>query len=284
MGRSCHGDETWEEQNQIQEQEDEEALSFCDLPLKETQPPLNLNETPIRSSAAVQSEDFDFNHCPPPLPQPMCAADEVFFQGHILPLRHSFSSENSHNNPFFPRNSSTRSESSDMLRFRNGSTSSSSSRSHYSRSSSISNNSISIPTNSKPRSHNNVFHSHPSPTPQIRSHSTSGRRSRSSSRWDFFRLGLLRTPGMELHDLKTRTNSASAAATPAAHTTAGSFLGVVSCKKSVDTVAAAGKKKRSENGKEKEKEKEKERETRVSHRRTFEWVKQLSHASSGDEQ
>lgn len=169
------------------------------------------------------------------------------------------------------------------------------------RCSSISNNSNSNPTtnNSKPRSQNNVFHSHPSPTPQIRSFSTSsGRRSRSrrsSSRWDFFRLGLLRTPRMELHDLKTRTTTTAVTATAStAPQKTTLFLGVVSCKKSVDTIPSNYiiNNKKSEkviseelNDVEKmnQKEKEKEKETRLSHRRTFEWLKQLSHATVADQ-
>ncbi|XP_022947585.1 uncharacterized protein LOC111451408 [Cucurbita moschata] len=298
MATTIHGEE-----HDKQDEDEEEALSLCDLPVKEKQQPSLLNENPI-------TEDFDFNHWPPPpSPPPMCAADDIFFQGHLLPLRLSVSSDNTHNH-FFSKPLSARSESMDhnMLRFRNGSSSSSSnsSRSHYSRCSSISNNSISIPTNSKPRTQNNVFHSHPSPTPQIRSFSTFGRRSRSrsSSRWDFFRVGLLRTPGMELHDLKTRTTVSNAVPTVGQKTTA-SFLGVVSCKKSVETIPAAKKiknwsgnigKKRNEKGKgigirEKElndnveiREKEKEKATRLSHRRTFEWLKQLSHATFADQQ
>ncbi|XP_023006931.1 uncharacterized protein LOC111499574 [Cucurbita maxima] len=297
MATTIHGDEhDNQDEEDEEEEEEEEALSMCDLPVKEKQQPLLLDENPI-------TEDFDFNHWPPP---PMCAADDIFFQGHLLPLRLSVSSDNTHNH-FFSKPLSARSESMDhnMLRFRNGSSSSSnSSRSHYSRCSSISNNSISIPTNSKPRTQNNVFHSHPSPTPQIRSFSTFGRRS--SSRWDFFRVGLLRTPGMELHDLKTRTtNGAAFEAEPTVgQKTRGTFLGVVSCKKSVDTIPAAKKiknwsgnivKKRNEKGKgigirENElndnveiREKEKEKATRLSHRRTFEWLKQLSHATFADQ-
>ena len=110
---------------------------------------------------------------------------------------------------------------------------------------------------------------------------------------------------MELHDLKTRTTNAGAfeAAPTVGQKTTASFLGVVSCKKSVETIPAAKKirnwsgnivKKRNEKGKgigigirEKElndnveiREKEKEKATRLSHRRTFEWLKQLSHATT----
>ncbi|CAK9315263.1 unnamed protein product [Citrullus colocynthis] len=291
-GRSCHGDEIWETEIE-EEEEEEEALSFCDLPVKEKQQAMRTS-----SSAAVETEEFDFKQWRPA--PPMLAADELFFQGQMLPLRLSFSSENrqSNINELFGGNLWNRSESMDhnMLRFRNGSCSSSSSRSHYSRSSSHSNNSVSIPTNSKPRTQKNVFHSHPSPTPQIRSFSTSSHRSRSrsSSRWEFFRLGLLRTPGMELQDLKTRTTTTTATGT-AAHKTTASILGVVSCKKSVDAVPATAAKNRIRNEKVLNnnnnnnnsveiREKEKEKERRVSHRRTFEWLKQLSHATFGEEQ
>lgn len=131
--RSCHGDERSceeedKEETQIDDDDDEEeALSLCDLPVKEKQQPSR-----SVSATIVETEDFDFNNWRPP-PSPMLTADDLFFQGHMLPLRLSFSSENSQNNN---GNLWSRSESMDrnnMLRFRNGSTSSSSSRSHYSR-------------------------------------------------------------------------------------------------------------------------------------------------------
>ncbi|XP_022149472.1 uncharacterized protein LOC111017891 [Momordica charantia] len=272
--------------------EEEEELSFCDLPVKEEQ-------NPIITAVQIADQDdddegFDFKHRPAVAPA-MCAAEEVFFQGHMLPFgRLSFSSSENglnNNNNNLGRNLWFRSESMDhnVLRFSSSSRSSSTSTSHYSRCSSISNNSISIPTTSSSKARaekNNVFHSHPSPTPQIRSFSTSSHRSRcrssSRSRWHFFRLGLLGTPGvMELHDLKTRTTNTMATAVPKP-TGTGSFLGVVSCKRSVEAIPAAPVRSSSRNF-QKEKEKEKKakegEERRVSHRRTFEWLKQLSHAT-----
>ena len=136
--RSCHGDERCEEEDKEEtqidddddeeEEEEEEALSLCDLPVKEKQQPTRS----VSTTVVETDQDFDFNHWRPP-PSPMLTADDLFFQGHMLPLRLSFSSENSQNNN---GNLWCRSESMDgnnMLRFRNESTSSSSSRSHYSR-------------------------------------------------------------------------------------------------------------------------------------------------------
>ena len=105
---------------------------------------------------------------------------------------------------------------------------------------------------------------------------------------------------MELHDLKTRTTTTTTTTTTTstAHKTTASILGVVSCKRSVETVPTTtgsknrirrenvleNNKKNNDDNKVEIREKEKEKERRVSHRRTFEWLKQLSHATFGEEQ
>ncbi|KAJ0097673.1 hypothetical protein Patl1_28571 [Pistacia atlantica] len=152
----------------------------------------------------------------------MCAADDVFFKGQILPLRFSVSSESgltrliqhdlSHNSV---TSCLSRSESMDHLSSVDRLTSLNSSRS--SSSSSRSHNSSSTTTtitkNSKPRIIRNQFHTYPSPKPQIRvsasqlRRNTSGNRGQKSTVWDFFRLGLVRTPEIELQDLKVRNNN-----------------------------------------------------------------------------
>ncbi|XP_074589897.1 uncharacterized protein LOC141845787 [Curcuma longa] len=132
----------------------------------------------------------------------MCVADEVFFQGQILPLRPSVSSDSG----FLSRGASRRSESLDQyyssailgLGFH------STSRSSSSRSSSNG--------SGMSRSHSsNNFYARPSPTPRIRTHrkTNAGRRSASSTPpgWGIFRLGIAKAPEIELHDIMLRRPS-----------------------------------------------------------------------------
>ncbi|KAE8655172.1 putative Late embryoproteinsis abundant protein group 8 protein [Hibiscus syriacus] len=137
----------------------------------------------------------------------MCAADEVFFQGQILPLRLSVSSASGLTG--CREDSLSRSESMDhgsLSRFTSVSSSSRSSSFN-----SISNDSSSY-YKSKPVKTRNNFNIHPSPKPHIRSSRAHrpvnvGRRNPKSSMWDFFRLGLVRAPELELTDLKTRSSN-----------------------------------------------------------------------------
>jgi hypothetical protein len=87
---------------------------------------------------------------------------------------------------------------------------SSSSRSHYSSSSNNTSSAIASTRMIKPKLQNQ-FLTHRSPKPQIRLSSTSlgnaaCNRPRNSSFWDLFRLGLIRTPEIELQDLKVRNS------------------------------------------------------------------------------
>ncbi|KAK9265455.1 hypothetical protein L1049_010789 [Liquidambar formosana] len=218
MARSCV-DERWGNPNAEEQEEEEEALSLCDLPVN-----LISEEKQSRNEEAKScktEEDFDFGSWGGSLltaESEMCAADEVFFQGQILPLRLSVSSDSG----LYPgsrhdsRNASrcnSRSESMDhrcSSGFSGISSRSSSIRSHHSSSSS----STATPTTTKykPRVRNQ-FHTHPSPKPQIR---VSGLRhghvsscNRKSTMWEFFRLGLVRTPEIELQDLRLRTSNAT---------------------------------------------------------------------------
>ena len=147
-----------EEEGKEEEEEEIEALSLCDLPVNlighedqsKAKPDSQINET--------QEEDFDFRLWSGPFstePE-MCAADEVFFQGQILPLHLSLK----------------RCESLDHVSVRefrsNSSRSSSSIRSQNSSSSSCST-ATTTPRISKPRLQNqNHFHAHPSPQPQLK--------------------------------------------------------------------------------------------------------------------
>lgn len=215
------GTERLEQSNSEQEVvEEDEDLSFCDLPVisyltKED------NQSTKQDSLAIESqEEFDFGSRGGSLlkESEMCAADDVFFQGRILPLRLSVSSDTGL--PRFRQESQkttarcvSRSESMDrgsMGGFTsNNSSRSSSTRSHNSSSSTTSSTNT-IRLTSKPRLQNH-FLTCPSPKPQIRVSITRqgsvGSRSRNSSSWDYLRLGLITTPEIGLQDLKVRRNS-----------------------------------------------------------------------------
>ncbi|KAK8497818.1 hypothetical protein V6N13_034622 [Hibiscus sabdariffa] len=216
----CCNEEKWEAE---EEEVEEEALSLCDLPVdlirEEKQLVQDEDGEPVQTSKTA--EDFNFGSWGGSLsikPE-MCAADEVFFKGQILPLRHSVSSgsgitgfrQDSHNTSVCL----SRLESMDhgsLSRFTSVSSSSTRS-SHYSTSS---NNSMAArieSTNPKPKAIKiiNNFNTYPSPKPQIRLPKTrtpnASSRNQRSSMWDVFRLGLVRAPELELQDLKIRSNS-----------------------------------------------------------------------------
>ncbi|XP_008440345.2 probable membrane-associated kinase regulator 1 [Cucumis melo] len=332
MGRSYDNEKCEDELYMEEPDEKDESLSLCDLPInlvKDDNPHFLLEIKPRagKASIAAADDDFDFgslggfsNLADQPPPE-MCLADEVFYQGQLLPLRLSVSSDNTSAGVYRRH-----------LRSINSS-GSSSSRSQCS-SSSVTNNSLTTTSAARdPRLRvPNLFHSHPSPKPQIkaspitsRQASTGGNRQKSSFTWDFFRLGVVKTPGMELEDLKhrssTRRNSSVSrsnsekAFVPAAPSNERSvkvmmrrpresvlierkssgILSGVGCKCSVgSTVAPAPKAmvvvRRKGNGKnipakselrmkKLGKEKEEEEKLELSRHRTFEWLKELSHAN-----
>ncbi|KAI3922353.1 hypothetical protein MKX01_006042 [Papaver californicum] len=195
-------------------EQEEEALSLCDLPIKE-----EVNQQNIKSSKAAslleEGEEFEFGSWVGSVltESEICVADDVFFQGQILPLRrHSVSSENGfslkrqESNPSVTMNPSR----SSSLRSSSGvyttSSRSSSSKSHNS----ISSTSTSTTTSGHYKPLQNIFHSHPSPKPQIwnsSSNSKSIRRNvsgKQSTTWGLFRVGLVKTPQIELLDLRLR--------------------------------------------------------------------------------
>lgn len=206
-----------------EEEDDEEALSLCDLPINlEDQPRNQEHSCPNEAT----QEEFNFRSWGAPFSKEheMCVADEVFFKGQILPLRVSFSSEagllatatgsqQHHHGKQFIKES--RFESLDLRS--NSSSRSSSLRSQNSSSSTSSTTTtITTPTRTKPKIRNQ-FHTHPSPKPQLRasappqlsSLSNQGRKSTSS--WGIFRLGVVPAPEITgLQDLKVRsTNNAN---------------------------------------------------------------------------
>ncbi|XWS29731.1 hypothetical protein CRYUN_Cryun24cG0055600 [Craigia yunnanensis] len=373
---NCDDEETWEA-------EEEEALSLCDLPvnlIKDQNQVQPRNEEAGESQAIKTEEDFNFGSWGGSLstePE-MCAADEVFFKGQILPRRLSVGSDSALTGcRQESQNTShclSRSESIDhgsLSRFTSVSSSSRSSStrsSHYSTSSSnsitvtarnfnsITNSSFSSDSKPKPSKIRNNFNTHPSPKPQIRLSKTRpvnvSSRNQKSSMWDFFRLGLVRAPELELKDLKVRGNNnnanrnsvsrnSSCNSSNSSSSTKNSTSQIVNnsgsevaknkqdlnkgflekriglfsgCKCSVNAVetvslnnivvvksnknsekekamlhaAMEEKKKLLQELKTKKKMKEKEKEKQegkqaFSRHRTFEWLKELSHASNVDE-
>lgn len=228
----------WFHQAEEEEDEEEEALSLCDLPvIHENQPTKEeyhsrvINET----TTTTQEEEFDFNSwggggglfSNNKEPQ-MCVADEVFFQGQILPLRLSFSSEAGLLSTTGLKRSSdggkqfNRCGSFSEFRSSNSSSRSSSLRSQNSSSSTSSTTTTTTTTTpivSKPRVRNqNQFHTHPSPKPQLRSSGPrqngflgNPSRKSSSSVWEIFRLGVVPAPEIGLQDLKVRSSSSNSA-------------------------------------------------------------------------
>ncbi|KAM3363423.1 putative membrane-associated kinase regulator 1 [Capsicum galapagoense] len=171
--------------------EEEEALSLCDLPNNEE------NQTKKEGSGStgeVQSEDFDFACCGGNLlkESEMCTADEIFYQGQMLPLRHSISLPSDRRN-CHETNSSSRSSSIRSQRSSSSGSSSNLNTKYY-----------------KPKIRNQ-FHSHPSPTPQVRFskvniQSNVNNSGRKSALWSLFRVGLVTPPEIALQDLKKRGN------------------------------------------------------------------------------
>ncbi|KAG6529052.1 uncharacterized protein LOC122043952 [Zingiber officinale] len=179
---------------------EEESLSLSDFPVSAGE-----DDCACKSSDAADEFEFQVSAAGGLLggagEAGMCVADEVFFQGQILPLRPSVSSDSG----FLSRGASRRSESLDQyysaailgLGFHSTSRSSSTSSRSSSNGSGMS------------RSHSsNNFYARPSPTPRIRTHrkTNSGRRSASSVTpgWGIFRLGIAKAPEIELHDIMLR--------------------------------------------------------------------------------
>ncbi|KAK3032900.1 hypothetical protein RJ639_034948 [Escallonia herrerae] len=198
--------------------EEDEALSLCDMPINEGSQPRK-EELP-RPMDKTQ-EDFVFNSWGGSvLPgSEMCAAEEVFFQGQILPFRrHSVSSERGltglQKDIQSPHLQLTRSESMDYRHssgFTSATSRSSSISSHHSSSSGSSTTTTNKGTRYKPRQRNQ-FHSHPSPTPQLRysriPQGNVGPGSRKSTVWSLFKVGLVRTPENSAA-VRTNTNASN---------------------------------------------------------------------------
>ncbi|KAG5535542.1 hypothetical protein RHGRI_023344 [Rhododendron griersonianum] len=311
------------EQDEIEEEgEEEEALSLCDLPINNQQnhqPTKEEEEAAAAARPIKPEEDFDFKSLiGSVLTQPqMCAADDVFFRGQIIPLRHSVSSEGAD----FSRTPSrciSRSESMDRFHSITALNSVTNSRSSSVRSLRSSSSGSSTTTTTTNHKHKvlNQFHSHPSPSPQIRIPSSrySGNRVPKSHIWSFFRVGLVHTPEIELQGLKNRSgsrngnnsgfgsrnsNSSSNSSNSCSEekkkkknkqrffgNNGDGFFGGGGCKCSADAVETTMPLRvviveEEEDQKEKGKTKKEKKQT-VSRHRTFEWLKELSNAGAPD--
>ncbi|KZV35475.1 hypothetical protein F511_30465 [Dorcoceras hygrometricum] len=199
------------------EEEEEEALSFCDLPLDH----LSRNgrgggveeEDEERIPLRANESQEDFHFCYSSNDSEMCDADEVFFQGQILPLRHSLSSDKGsfQYHRSISKSGSIGGSSSITLFSSRSSSISSSHRSYSSRSSAAATQSwcrIPNPQQNHSHSHRNSPPSTYFPIPGIiRTNNVIYSKKTSSSAWSILRLGILVTsqPEIAFKDLKTRS-------------------------------------------------------------------------------
>ncbi|XAR57736.1 hypothetical protein NMG60_11025988 [Bertholletia excelsa] len=262
-------EETW-----VSAEDEEESLSLCDLPIS-----ANLSRTEAAKTVLVE-EDFDFAPWRSSVSPKMCSADEVFFQGQILPLSRS--------NQAVSGSQVTRLNSIGSRQ-----------------SSSSSGSSVSTPLQKRIRVRNQ-FYSDPSPVPQIRVRPANCGRWRSkTTTWGLFKLGLVRTPKIiESQDLKFRSNFSDSFKSFGSESSRtggkngsdiekkrrrkkkGEWFG--GCRCSVDAVeivprrvsVAKGSRKKSADGKrEKEDRKRKTRKkAKAAFRRTVGWLKEISAA------
>ncbi|KAJ0239101.1 Uncharacterized protein HA466_0236070 [Hirschfeldia incana] len=299
MGRTCTEDEETlliSHRNQLQEDEDdiqdeeeeeEEALSLSDLPVNSSDVKVNFPKQSKSEEEVEIDSGFEFeigssfrlgsDSCEP-APE-MSTADELFSEGRILPLRHSVSLDDAGSNRLI-----TRSGSVEFRRTRAGS--------------------------DRKIKNNFIDYSQPSPNPQIRRSSSmtarvnSIRNPKSSSIWDFLRLGLVRTPEIELRTSASnarvssvsRNSSCSSTSTSSNSKRTGesrsrnrrkSFL-FADCKCSAATETVVPVKMKinvsgGETTEEKQRRKKtakKEEKTAVARKRTFEWLKELSQVGS----
>ncbi|XP_074295307.1 uncharacterized protein LOC141623139 [Silene latifolia] len=213
------------DQHFIDEQEEEEALSFSDLPITKfiiSNAGDDDEEEEEKNGTNEDEPEFDFGSLVDSgngIKIEMCSADEVFSGGQILPFRHSVSSDTTRTANW---RSASRSESIESCS-RSSSIRSSSIRSQFSTSSSststTSSNNTSFSIKTVPQAKirvRNTFNSHPSPKPQVWAPGPRGSapNPRKTTMWDVLRLGLVRTPEIELQDLKQRHRSSTSGKTP----------------------------------------------------------------------
>lgn len=198
--------------NEEEEEEKEEALSLSDLPSKPNSPSNKLNLIPTNPTTAT-TDDFEFRISfsanDADTQTEMCAADDVFCNGTILPLRPSVSSRTDSMDLSVSSGtvlSTSRSGSSSS----SGSSSYCVSRSHSTKSTS------GVPDPPRRSVSNNFFYAFPSPSPQIRtgarkSNVTNGRKSTSSVPGNILRLGVLPAPEIDIRSRRTTEKKPSVA-------------------------------------------------------------------------
>lgn len=284
MARTCTEEEetlliSHRNQNQDDESGEEETLSLCDLPVN-----LSNEKVQFPTQSKKEEEEFDSgfefeigssfrvgsDSCEP-APE-MSTADELFFKGRILPVRHSVSLDAG-----LPGSTRliTRSESVEFRR-------------------------TGVGSDRNQIKNSFIDYSQPSPQPQIRRSSSMTarvntiRNPKSSSIWDFLRLGLVRTPEIELRTASnarlsvSRNSSCSSTSTSSNSKKTGSggetrsrnrrrsFL-FSDCKCSVSTETIVPTKINvSGETEEKKKTAKKEEKTAMARKRTFDWLKELS--------
>ncbi|XP_042059601.1 uncharacterized protein LOC121804126 [Salvia splendens] len=298
-------------QNEAQLQHDsdeDEALSLSDLPLiHQWRKGIENNNSNFHCEKVGEDQEFDF--CALSMESEMCAADEVFFKGQILPLRHSVSSEKALLQNYDPRRRSCSISRSDSM-------------DHYysSRSSSISSGTSSSSTSSsatakynKPKLPPRIqFHSHPSPSPRLnfpssRYAAVTHRNSvKNSSIWNVLRLGIV-TPPPEIafRDLKARSGNSGSRRSTSSNSSGGDgskkklrprILGG-GCRCAADAVETIAPRvviiKRSANDDgevaaalhrdDPKMAKKQAAKKHISHHRTFEWLKQLTVEGAADQ-
>ncbi|KAG2316941.1 hypothetical protein Bca4012_067833 [Brassica carinata] len=269
MGRPCTEEEKTllisHRNHEVEDEEEEETLSLSDLPVNSS------NEKVELPKQSKEEEEFEFetgssfrlgsDSCEP-APE-MSTADELFSEGRILPFRrHSVSLDAglSGSNRLICR--------SESVDFRG--------------------------TGSNRKIKNSfIDYSQPSPQPQIIRRSSSMtarvnsiRNSKSSSIWDFLRLGLVRTPEITVSNARvsvSRNSSCSSTSTSSNSKKTGesrsrnrrsSFLfGDCKCSAATETIVPV---KINVSGETEKKMAKKEEKTAVARKRTFEWLKELS--------
>ncbi|XP_015963863.1 uncharacterized protein LOC107487682 [Arachis duranensis] len=209
------------EENDQDEDEDEEleALSLCDLPVNSIEQEDLPRKPPASQISETREAEFDF--CSWGGPVEMCSADEVFFQGQMLPL--CVSSKSTTSQRYGQKHEwlfESRSESMDHFSSSEFHSSSSRSSSLRSQNSCSSTSSTTITTRTtrtsnarrEVRGHQFYTH-HPSPKPQLKANITrqgsfgNNHGRKSSSAWDIFRLGVVPAPEIGLQDIKVRSTN-----------------------------------------------------------------------------
>ncbi|KAE9597675.1 hypothetical protein Lal_00041582 [Lupinus albus] len=192
-------------------EDDDEELSLCDLPITliniKTQDQIRKEDSFCDNET---QEEFYFLISKE---QEMCDADDVFFQGQILPLCSSLSSKACLLTKYNDHKGNHQLNHSDLIRFKSLDLS----HSEIQCNSSSPSNSVTSHNSTTPRisisnsETKNQFHTHPSPKPQLKKpplSKTNGRKSSSSSH-RCLRIGVIPTPDIRLEDLKIHSASAT---------------------------------------------------------------------------